>query len=428
MVPAIQNELRRGITLLEVTIAIMVLSIGLLGVASLLPVGQLELAQALRADRASTLGRAAFRNLHAQGWLMPQWWVYPTAAGTGRQVVGNLVSGSNSLWSTPSFNPSPAGTAAPPPYSPIVLDPLLIGSIQASGNTAAMGAVMQFPYAVPKVSMYATPIYLPRATLSPTPAAASAPLMPFGPADRLFRSNDDIAYTTPTDKSYKPLPQRIFGPTGPFGTNLNTGALGYASNGDYSWLAIIAPDVYESLGAQALNSLAYPGSVQQTFRYTAHVVVFYQRDLTVATTASGKAPAERVVQINFSPAAAAGSAVNLASVAYLSAPLATSTDQAAEYLDVRAEQWLMVTTQVPAAQVLQQPTLATLPFTKISWYRVISASPTLDTSNRRIVRLAGPEWVTNAGSATAACVILDGVVGVYEKSYQMDGHSSWSAN
>ena len=50
---------RRGITLMEVLISIFVLSIGLLGVAAIIPLGQLALWETAKADRCGACGRAA---------------------------------------------------------------------------------------------------------------------------------------------------------------------------------------------------------------------------------------------------------------------------------------------------------------------------------------------------------------------------------
>jgi type II secretory pathway pseudopilin PulG len=65
---------RRGISLLEVLAAIGVLSIGLLGLAALLPVGRYTLSEAAKADRAGSCGRAALRDIIVRRMLDPNNW------------------------------------------------------------------------------------------------------------------------------------------------------------------------------------------------------------------------------------------------------------------------------------------------------------------------------------------------------------------
>ena len=53
---------RSGLSLLEVLISVFVLSIGLLGVAAVIPLGYHQIVEATKADRAASCGRAG---LHA---------------------------------------------------------------------------------------------------------------------------------------------------------------------------------------------------------------------------------------------------------------------------------------------------------------------------------------------------------------------------
>jgi hypothetical protein len=66
---------RSGISLLEVLFAMGVMSVGILSVVLLIPVGVYELAEAQKLDSGSTLGRAAFRDLEVRGYLRPETWV-----------------------------------------------------------------------------------------------------------------------------------------------------------------------------------------------------------------------------------------------------------------------------------------------------------------------------------------------------------------
>ena len=62
------NPSRRfGVTLLEVIVSMGIMVVGLMGMASLIPLGRLELAEGDRLDNSSTLGRGAFRELTVRG-------------------------------------------------------------------------------------------------------------------------------------------------------------------------------------------------------------------------------------------------------------------------------------------------------------------------------------------------------------------------
>ncbi len=98
MTTKIQRGLRSAVTLLEVLVSMGVMSVGLLGVAALIPLGRMELAEANKMDNAATIGRWAFRDLMVQGYLQPEMWVDPLS---GLQAI------------RPSFVSSPAND----PYS-----------------------------------------------------------------------------------------------------------------------------------------------------------------------------------------------------------------------------------------------------------------------------------------------------------------------
>jgi len=66
--------LRRAITLIEVLISIAILSIGVLGVAALLPIGKLSLMKTEIADRTGACGRAAMREVKVRRMLDPNLW------------------------------------------------------------------------------------------------------------------------------------------------------------------------------------------------------------------------------------------------------------------------------------------------------------------------------------------------------------------
>ena len=58
----IHHSPRRGLSLLEVLVSIGILTLGLLGVAMLIPIGKFAMTEVEKADRTGTCGRAAARN------------------------------------------------------------------------------------------------------------------------------------------------------------------------------------------------------------------------------------------------------------------------------------------------------------------------------------------------------------------------------
>ncbi len=74
---------RSGISLLEVLVSIFVLSVGLLGLAALLPVGSLAILETNKADRAGNCGRAALRAIKACKLLSSANWSNPSADTLG---------------------------------------------------------------------------------------------------------------------------------------------------------------------------------------------------------------------------------------------------------------------------------------------------------------------------------------------------------
>ena len=65
----------RGISLLEVLIAIFIVAVGLLSIASLLPIGSIQLEKAGIEERKATLGINALRDFQTRGFGNPSNWV-----------------------------------------------------------------------------------------------------------------------------------------------------------------------------------------------------------------------------------------------------------------------------------------------------------------------------------------------------------------
>lgn len=99
--PISGRSTRFGMTLVEIMAAILVLSIGLVGVISAIPFGGLRLSQMQEADNSSALGRNAARTMKANDWANPaNWWVknnnngsFPSSDPSGRGMWYNSADG-----------------------------------------------------------------------------------------------------------------------------------------------------------------------------------------------------------------------------------------------------------------------------------------------------------------------------------------------
>lgn len=87
--PISGRSTRFGMTLIEIMAAILVLSIGLVGVISAIPFGGLRMSQMQEADNSSALGRNAARVMKSNGWANPANWWYESGFTNENSVKAN---------------------------------------------------------------------------------------------------------------------------------------------------------------------------------------------------------------------------------------------------------------------------------------------------------------------------------------------------
>ncbi|HUY36985.1 MAG TPA: prepilin-type N-terminal cleavage/methylation domain-containing protein [Pirellulales bacterium] len=417
----IQNP-KSGITLLEVLISIFVLAVGLMGLASLLPVAKYYSIEASKYDRASTLAQGVFHDLQIRGYLLPKRWLdtstFPSPNGPyGAYAVSTTNYPSTNLYST-------AMNRAISP--PVVIDPLAIGYAITMGQTPPP----QFP-------AFLTPATIIQMTGAATVPVPSMPTLfrltldsarswpnedPIGPggqltmnyslAQRLFRSNDDLIFFNPPDANLRPTAMFTAG-----GAPVATPDY----QGDFSWFLTVAPDLDDQWGT--LNATGkYILNAENMDRFTVSVVVLYKRDLNLdqnpnpaTTTLDLKvAPPERMVYADLLDASAqtnsgAPYGINYAGGAVrLRTPIPNATTVPPVYkhwLDVKPNEWLMLSAVMNASTnpLFDQTGNATplvtpsgLPVQVCQWYRIAGVGDTvlnpIDGSWYRDVQLAGPDW------------------------------------
>lgn len=318
---------RRGVTLLEVLAAMFVLTIGLLGMAALLPVGRFEVAEAQKLDRGAALGRAAFRDLQVRGFLRPEMWLNPVPGTSGtnleRFVVqplgpGGLAQGTNQPWNNLY---TPANTVRPP-AAPIVLDPMGVFPANLPGqqvrgigvadgqepSAAHLNAIRTFPYGLLTFGAAAgTPEArapkIARVTLREAPGLPS--LMRRDLAERYFVSHDDAVFFIPERSGEKPIRvyqeitigQAANNPTFRFPSfNVNRGVtrtqdlvVGVpAIQGDYSWFVTFSPNLTEMISLDELQENGGPGGLAPAVPSSEQRAAFMTPDPAAFRAQSGR--------------------------------------------------------------------------------------------------------------------------------------------
>jgi hypothetical protein len=476
------------VTLVEVLVSVFVLAVGLIGVASMLPIASRYSSDANQYDRGATLAQAVGHDALLHGDLFPKTWLdtFVPLPGLAGHYAVNVVGANSYLFSTA------AGAAGTQFLPPVIIDPLGVSYAALKGQTPPplfpAFPVTTFPPgqqlagapAIFRLTLDSTQWWPSEDQVPPIPPVGMIPLPPapmqYFQADRLFRSNDDMLFRSPSNKDLRPVSQSM--PTNGSqsadyqwaagvltATGNNAGNLGQPTpnyEGDYSWLLTVAFDVDDLFNADVANAT----------RFSVSVVVIKNRDLnldqtgaTLDFTKKNKPPSERMVFADLLDASAQATAAGAAlpfGINYSGgavrlrtpAPSATSIPQVtASWLDVKPNEWLMLSAfmydrttanliTAPDSNVVPPPLPLPVPF--VQWYRIAGVGDTVDISGNgsgpwyRDVQLAGPDW-NNANFAPNSytypapivpntyavqyqfATLISGTVAVYNNMMFIDG-------
>jgi hypothetical protein len=348
--PAAGSRQRRaGISLLEVLFAMFVMTVGLLGLATLVPVGQFQVTQATHIDAAAVISRSALREFKVRDLMDEECWV------------------------------DSAGTYTTTPPNPFMID----GIGFADGHT-------QFPYN----ALLGGVTNMDRITIKDIENNTT---ITTAQADRIFRLTDDKIFSLATDTTQRPELVN------------STGTAQEQSRGEYSWMVMVSPLLYHKFNATTnMYDATYHTAVGRI-----NIVAFHRRDVSD----TGSPASERAV---WGDVNASGQGTFDLTIYNDSALALADLGEAKKALKLLPGEWVMLSGGSTGQH---------------GWYRVVAASEVELQSGsiyQADVTLAGPDIsftdVTAGGTPQVVVTICDGVIGVFEKTVQLDEPSLWSSH
>ena len=421
---------RSAISLTEVLIAMGIMTVGLLGVASVFPVGTWYMEKAKVADQGSAIAQSVMSDIVTGGKLNPGAWLVMTPApiATGpsattspnfrfdtvdgkysrtalTQVAGKFVRPfSETLKEGLKLNSGYPSVLAKQFGNAYVIDPMFVAAASTySGGTANVGA-----YAFPAGACYAYPwqssTYYGTAGWNPWRAASSGdkawPIrratfqqsnglaLDKTMADSMSRSSDDLAYDFPQRDDRPAMQNWDFEDANNNGKpDLGESALARKWTGDYSWIASVVPTTNAARDGMARNP--------EGFAYDVSVVVFYKRSLPSTPPLTSTQVPDAVAHERSVSAAVISTGMNGGELLLTQqfAPNGFSLDSvsASPFDSLKAGQWIMLCAPHPNSSV-EEPRFV------LNWYQVLSIDktgagiPGFDSAKQRVVAVRGTEW------------------------------------
>jgi hypothetical protein len=465
----ISPSARRGLSLTEVLIAMGILTLGLLGVASIFPVAGFYMHKADLEDRGSAIARAVMNDIVARGMLNPEAWYTMVPSQQAPLPARTLFSPDGT--SAPMGNPQLAAGFFVRPFAPAmrealnqpaaVADPTLMGKqfgsayvidpigvsrlAVANGNLphpSAHDVATAFPASAWQAwSYYARYQGWGNSTWVPWSGGTQAGAHPFQwpvrrvtfrqpstgwqmdntMAEHFFEGNDDLVTELP-DRDDRPATQ-----------NWDTAADGSGNSipiarqwvGDYSWIVSVVPSTNAARNGMASNP--------ESHSYEVSVVVFYKRPLpgeaedvysdlgsSLGNYLNTMSEGERAVRATVVSTGLNGGELLLERF---------QGEPSDPFDNMRTSQWIMLCGPHPNSTVAE-------PRFSLNWYQVITVDregigiPTFDPAKHRLVTVRGPEWPWRPGDVASnnLCVaICRGAVAVHRRTIRLENaHSSSS--
>ncbi len=468
------HRTHHGITLIEVMMSTMVVSLGILGLVSLIPLGTHLTERGVRADRIASLGPRAFHEARARGVFNPNNWVTQTTTPSGQQTLGFMtetqpamlvrqpylidptffdgtaVHPSRRFFPYPTTFARNTSSTTPDGYSDVNITTSWNGSTPVNGTSATSNKLIR---------MWRLGL-----------ARAAGTGLSLAQSKYAFQSNDDLAFERPNDGELSSF-QRFYERSG---SNVRRQAMG-----EYSWMVMLVPEpteLYECRGSVSdtvtvpyenwlsppinYNALD-PGNgidanerqnlrgilaAKATDEYMAHVIIMRNRlglipEGDTSTTPSGAVDGsdttdpesleytnERVLRVT-EFFGSGGYSTGEVTIFQEGGDLELAEDQT---LKISNGDWICLARRLPARREqlnpMPPPTNTRYPRGDIyQWYKVVMADDVVADGSGNFTRrltINGPDW--NSAVSPTHAIIVDGVVGVYSKRVRLESLSPWS--
>lgn len=385
--------MKRGITLLEVLLAILVASVGLLGAIAVFPVALAQARKGKLADVTAVAGESAIASFKVHGMHERSRWLAWDQTNQQTIAVPANFQQSNSPYFGYAF----------------CIDPMLFAH-NAADDPANGATWARFP-AVPQT---ASAVRMVRLNLTNGNPLTVVPMNEVQ-SDFAFRISDELIYDRPDDNSL-PAIQRFTKSTSiPIGRRQEEGRL--------TWFATLVPKhevqffVNES---DVITGLKNP-SAPLGDEYVLSIVICRDRASGEALHVNDPANVQhpwnewtaKVLATDWHSGGIGGGEVTITT----NDPATDATFNAEQYLGLKHGQWVLLGRTIPTAAMGVQ---------HFSWYRVSDAGDTISSGNRwqQDVSLVGPDWpcdiLAPAGTNEECTVtIMPSVVHVYERTIKV---------
>lgn len=382
---------RGGVSLLEVVISIFVSAVGLLGIAALIPAGQIQLQRANISDHGSALGRKALAEARLRGLLDPTGWYLADGNPLFNQPVTSsypVVSGAvvRPYYDAPGFVLDPYGLTR---GSPTPIFPMAIGGGLASAPTLVRVAP-----------------FTPGNNANNVSLASAMCLLP-----------DDLLTADITDLNAagnrNAEPVQVFDDDGL-----------RAKEGRYSWLITLVRETNMGAIAPQPYDAAFAGSwYTNPHRYIVSAAVVFSRVAAPETKNGATVVPEMATPIDSSLMGPTGGFVTIR--------YGADANAGATAAKLRAGEWIMLGRWRDLSN--QGGDLSPRRLYWARWYRIASIDDEdgAETRGFRELNVSGPDWPPpfpkDSSQNTDFAYLIPGVTGVYEETLDLPTAAPFTA-